>query len=279
MKKVIITKGLPGSGKSTYAKDLIRKEPGKYKRVNKDDLRAMLDDSHFSRKNEELVLSIRNSIILDSLDNGFHVIVDDTNLNPIHENRIIKLVTGIAEVEIMDFTDVSVDTCIKRDLGRAKSVGESVIRKMYNTFLRKRKVYVKNTNLPKAIIVDIDGTLARMHNRGPFEWSRVGEDHCNETIKNIANSFDGEVVLVSGRDSICRPETEEWLQKNDIKYTRLLMRPQGNYEKDSIVKENIFEYYIRDYFCIEYVLDDRNQVVEMWRNLGLTCLQVEEGDF
>lgn len=57
------------------------------------------------------------------------------------------------------------------------------------------------------------------------------------------------------------------------------MRPEGDIRKDSIVKREIFENYIRDYYNIQFVLDDRNQVVEMWRSLGLKCLQVAEGDF
>jgi hypothetical protein len=57
------------------------------------------------------------------------------------------------------------------------------------------------------------------------------------------------------------------------------MRDKGNNEKDSIVKRNMFEKYIRGKYFIEYVLDDRNQVVEMWRSMGLTCLQVADGDF
>jgi hypothetical protein len=57
------------------------------------------------------------------------------------------------------------------------------------------------------------------------------------------------------------------------------MREEGNNEKDSIVKRRLFEDNIRGKYYIEYVLDDRNQVVDMWRNMGLTCLQVAEGDF
>lgn len=74
-------------------------------------------------------------------------------------------------------------------------------------------------------------------------------------------------------------KTEKWLRGNDITYGMLLMRPEGDIRKDSIVKREIFENYIRDYYNIQFVLDDRNQVVEMWRSLGLKCLQVAEGDF
>jgi hypothetical protein len=133
----------------------------------------------------------------------------------------------------------------------------------------------------KAIIVDIDGTLAKMQGRGPFEWSRVGEDRVNEPVKMIVNMYAnlGRVFLFSGRDEVCRPETEKWLADNGIRYNRLLMRPQGNNEKDSIIKRRLFDDYAASY-DIEFVLDDRDQVVEMWRkDLGLTCLQVDYGNF
>lgn len=133
----------------------------------------------------------------------------------------------------------------------------------------------------KAIIVDIDGTLAKMQGRGPFEWSRVGEDAVNEPIKKIVNMYHekGRVLLFSGRDSVCRPETEKWLLENGIRYSSLFMRPQGNNEKDSIIKRRLFDNHA-SFYDIEFVLDDRSQVVDMWRkDLGLTCLQVDYGNF
>jgi hypothetical protein len=59
----------------------------------------------------------------------------------------------------------------------------------------------------------------------------------------------------------------------------LLMRPEGNMEKDAIIKERLFRQHIEGKFCVEFVIDDRDQVVRMWRDLGLRCLQVADGDF
>ena len=88
MLKMIMTKGLPASGKSTWAKKMIDNNPGVYKRANKDDLRMMLDNSKWSKSNEKFVLQIRDEIILQSLVNGKHVIVDDSNFAPIHLERM-----------------------------------------------------------------------------------------------------------------------------------------------------------------------------------------------
>lgn len=276
---VILTKGLPGSGKSTWAKTMISDHPNSYKRVNKDELREMLDCGKYSEDREKFILQVRDQIILKSLENGKHVIVDDTNLAIKHENHIRELVKGIADVQVMDFTHVSVDQCIKNDLKRLNSVGESVIRKMYKQHLHKTESYNDDVNLPKAIIVDIDGTLAKMDGRSPFDWSRVKEDKVNEPVKRIVKLYKEKIIIFSGRDGSCKPETIEWLKENDIPYDHLYMREPDDNRKDSIIKRELFEDYIRNKYYIEFVLDDRNQVVDMWRQMGLTCLQVDYGDF
>ena len=101
-------------------------------------------------------------------------------------------------------------------------------------------------------------------------------------VKKLVNNYyseDNYVIIFSGRDSICQELTVEWLIENEIWYDNLLMRPKGNNEKDAIIKRRMFEENIRGKYIVEYVLDDRNQVVEMWRSLGLICLQVADGNF
>lgn len=139
-----------------------------------------------------------------------------------------------------------------------------------------------------AIIVDIDGTLALKGERSPYDWSRVGEDKVNEPIHNLLWRFahgykdwgdEINFILVSGRDEICRPQTKRWIKENKIVCDALFMRPQGNTEKDTIIKERIYREHIEGKYNVLFVLDDRDQVVKMWRSLGLTCLQVAEGNF
>lgn len=279
MIKVFLTKGLPASGKSTWAKKLIAENTNSYKRINKDDLRAMLDDSKYSKDSEKFILQVRDAMILLAIENGKHVIIDDTNLVPKHEVRIRELIKGKAELVIQDFTDVPLEICIERDLKRTSSVGEKVIRGMHKQFLMQVETYTENAELPKAIIVDIDGTLAKMSGRSPFEWNKVKEDTCNRVVKGLVNAYSETVIILSGRDGVCKQDTVDWLKENGIKYSELFMRDEGNNEKDSIIKRRMFEQNIRGKYFVEYVLDDRNQVVEMWRNMGLTCLQVADGDF
>ena len=143
MADVILTRGLPASGKSTWAKMQVDAHPGQYKRVNKDDLRAMLDNGQWSKQNEKMVLEVRDFIIRASLRRGCHVIVDDTNLSSRHERHIRQLVSVINSeqgtfhtVVVKDFTDVPLETSIERDANRINPVGEKVIRGMYKQFLK-----------------------------------------------------------------------------------------------------------------------------------------------
>jgi hypothetical protein len=69
------------------------------------------------------------------------------------------------------------------------------------------------------------------------------------------------------------------LEKHGIKAMALFMRKSGDYRKDSVVKKEIYERHIKEDFNVEFVLDDRDQVVKMWREQGLVCLQVAEGNF
>jgi hypothetical protein len=87
------------------------------------------------------------------------------------------------------------------------------------------------------------------------------------------------VIFTSGRDERYRTQTETFLSKHNIKYFGLHMRKTGDMRRDSIVKNEMFDEHIRGKFNIDFVLDDRNQVVDLWRSLGLVCLQVAEGDF
>lgn len=279
--KILILKGLPASGKSTYAKELVAVNHN-WVRVNKDDLRAMMNGGVFSGKLEKHIVRTERELVENALKLGKNVIVDDTNFNPNHEIFFRALAYQYsAEVEVK-FFDIPLEMCIDRDNKRPNGVGETVIRRMYNQYLKpKPAVYERDESLPKAIICDIDGTLAHMKNRSPYDWSRVGKDDVDPIIKSLLNKLKNKyfIILVSGRDEVCREETEQWLSNNGIEYRFLLMRRNGDNRPDTVIKKEIFENDIRDDYNIEFVLDDRNQVVDMWRSLGLKCLQVQEGDF
>jgi predicted kinase len=282
MKRVIVLVGLPASGKSQFARELLLSEPSKWVRSNKDLLREMAHASHWSPANEKFILELRDQIILMALENGKHVIVDDTNFGP-HIDHIKELVKGKAIVEVNDsFLQVPVEECIKRDLKRFNSVGKDVIVKMYNKYVR---VPVQppeyNPDLPDAIIVDMDGTLALLNGRNPFDASKCDRDLPNQPVLDTVRKWEPSVniIVVSGRTDDCQPQTEKWLRQYEVNYAAIYMRKTGDMRKDSIIKEEFYRQHIEGKYNIKFVLDDRQQVVDMWRSFGLTVFQVDEGDF
>jgi predicted kinase len=285
MKKVLLYRGLPASGKSTAARKMLEENPGKYKRINKDDLRAMLDNSHFSRGNEKFVLKVRDMLIVQALADGKHVIIDDTNIHPKHAQRISELVKGQAEVEVIDFMHVDVETCIARDLARPNSVGERVIRRMWKEYLDfTQPKLVQNPALPRAIICDLDGTLALLNGRSPYDATHCDQDLLNVPVADIVQRFQATghaIIFLSGREDKFREPTVRFLHTHlgeSFPY-QLIMRSTGDMRKDSVIKQELLEREILPHHFVDFVLDDRNQVVDMWRGLGLTCLQVDYGDF
>lgn len=286
MSKIIILKGLPASGKSTWAK----MQSG-FKRVNKDDLRAMLDNSVWSKGNEKFVLNVRDYIVAQSAIVKSNLIVDDTNLDPKHEKKIRELAEPFGVDVEVKFFDTPLEECIARDAKRENPVGEKVIRGMYNQYLRdfpgfpeEDEKYVNPDGKPTCIICDIDGTIAEMKGRGPFEWHRVGEDlpkySVINTVRGLYYNGNHPLIFFSGRDSVCRKETNQWLNTYffDIPF-ELYMRPEGDSRKDSIIKKELFDNVVRGRYGVECVFDDRDQVVKLWRDMGLQCFQVNYGDF
>jgi predicted kinase len=282
MPKITILKGLPASGKSTFAKEQITKDPNT-KRVNKDDLRSMLDNSKWSRNNEKFVLKVRDFIVLESLKDGHNVIVDDTNLHDKHIERLKQIAKETnSKVEVNDsFLSVSVEECIKRDLKRANSVGEKVIKDMYENFVQEEAQIQKpeyNPNLENCILVDIDGCLAiKSPERGYYDWHKVGKDQLNHEIADLVDNYferGTKVFILSGRDGSCKSITNDWLLDNSVRFDALYMRDAGDMRKDEIIKKEIYEEHIKDKYNVKLIVDDRMQVVRMWHSLGLPIVNV-----
>lgn len=300
MAVLTITIGIPGSGKTTWAKEECRRRPGLI-RANRDDLRFALFAAYvLDPAGEEIITAAQHAAIAAALKAGTSVIVDDTNLRWKFRKQLHKLAADCDAAVVEKPFDIDVNVAIKRDAARDRVVGEDVIRKMYKAFVQDRRdaaagkhVYVPNVDhnvtpyvpvsgTPKAIIVDVDGTLAKMDGRSPFDWSRVLEDKPNtpviEAVKAAA-AAGYKIIVCSGRDGVCKADTEVWMQAHNVPYDHFFIRPVGDSRKDSIIKTEIFDAHIRGQYDVHYVLDDRNQVVDMWRALGIACFQVAPGDF
>lgn len=290
MPRLIATVGLPGSGKSTWAAaERKRLEANNVECcvVTKDDLRKILVTRGWtwSRENERTVVELRDKLIIAGLEGGKTVISADTNFGK-HVSQLAALAKKCgAEFDVKDFTSVKLETCIKRDAGREDSVGEKVIKEMYDKYVAGSHfdVYTPDKSKPEAIICDLDGTVALSKGiRGPFDYGMVSYDRVNDNVADVvrAAALTGkQVVYVSGREDWCYGASIDWLKDHNLPDGPLFMRKTGDHRKDFIIKTEIFDEHIRHHYNVVYCLDDRDQVVARWRGMGLTCLQVDYGAF
>lgn len=293
--KILILIGIPASGKSTWAKEYVRKHAN-YVRVNRDDFRSMLKDAAMcENKIEDMITSLTFKVIESALMKRLNVIVDNTNLKRKYIDEIVERFKYQADIDYQVF-DVSLNKAIERDNSREAKVGEGVIRKMYESYkvlidsfdfqpvkkIEQRPVVIPdfNSELEDAVVFDIDGTLALMGKRGPFDWKRVYFDDVNDIVAeqvNFHKSLGRKIILVSGRDEVCRKETQDWLEFYNIHFDELYMRPKDDQRKDTIVKREIYETHLQDKYNVLCVYDDRLQVLEMWNNLGIFAFNVNQG--
>lgn len=297
MTTLYLTRGLPASGKTTYARRWLDERPDTRARVNRDDLRALMFAAPtYKPDQEQLVTEVARHAIAAHLDAGRDVIVDDTNLRPRYVRELRRLAAGHgADTQIMEFP-IPVINAVVRDAARPNPVGEAVIRRMAARYMPKGQFlpipdeapdvpvdrYQARIGTPPAIIVDIDGTVALMGDRSPYDLTRVHQDKPNVPVIEAVRAawHDGyDVVFCSGREDTARELTEKWIAKHVSVPGPVFMRAEGDRRKDSIVKRELFDTNIRNHYDVRYVLDDRNQVVAMWRALGLTVMQVAEGAF
>ena len=140
--KIIVLIGLPGSGKTTFAKEWIKENPENRIRFNRDDIRNMMG-KYWLPKRESVINDVFVSFMESSMSNGYDIIIDNMNLNPNALKEIEEMVENFNnwennllsyEIEIKSFTDISVDECVKRDSERENPVGEKTIRSIYEKY-------------------------------------------------------------------------------------------------------------------------------------------------
>ena len=136
--------------------------------------------------------------------------------------------------------------------------------------------------MQKAVIVDIDGTVANRTNRDPYDYSKVLDDAPKPDVIEVVSSLwkaGHKIIFVTARDDSCYDDTFEWLRLHCPPFMKLYMRKTGDNRNDGVIKREIYDELIKPNFDVVCVLDDRQRVVDMWRSIGLTCLQVDYGNF
>lgn len=298
---VHLTTGLPASGKTTFARTL-----DAY-RFNLDDYRKMLwGDSEWTHDKEHVAASALIAGVRSAVEAGNDVVIDNTHLTPGLPKQYRKELSSLGVTfQIHDFTDVDIDECLKRDDERTEGhVGEIVIDRLAHNMQKARKngwrltdkwmnqaeyvmpkPYEPDLTLPPCVIVDIDGTVA-IHGdeRGHYDYDKISTDTPNWAVIKLVQRLMGwaEIIFLSGREDRCRDETDKWLSRYQCGQwpgQKLYMRTTGDHRPDYLVKQELFDAHIRENYHVQLVLDDRDQVVKLWREMGLTCLQVADGKF
>ncbi|GHH82842.1 hypothetical protein GCM10018781_68680 [Kitasatospora indigofera] len=305
MPTVHLTTGLPASGKTTRALQLLADSRGTMRRVNMDDIRAMLDEHGgeraWSHKHEKTAMAVQEAAILAAVRDGFDVVVDNTHMTSGMAGRLKAVLAQADDITFVvhDFTDVPLEECLARDAARANPVGEEAIRRLDQRHRSARRSgwrltaewmaetipvepYVPAEGLPSAVMVDIDGTLALNVSRGPYDFEHCDEDALNTAVSDTVRLYreaGHRIVVLSGRSEQYRPQTEAWLATHGVPYDELWMRAAGDTRRDDAVKLDLFDAHVRHRFAVRVSLDDRDRVVALWRRLGLPTFQVNYGDF
>jgi predicted kinase len=291
--KAIITVGCSGSGKSTFAEDLCKVQPRGYENgvwveLNRDNVRFALfahqDGTRdwtaykFTKAREKKVTEVIDIDMAIAASRGLNIICSDTNLNPKTRNALMQKLTDLGyEVEVKDFP-CALETLYKRNAQRFGGIPNDIVYKQYLQWLdyTQARKYVPNKDLPKAIVFDVDGTLAKMNGRGPFDWKRVGEDLYRGDICGMLEGYvhlGYHIVIATGRDGICEGITRDWLERGSIDPDDFYIRPEGNTEKDYVIKERMLWEMEKKWNVIAWV-DDRPQVSRHLRLLGVNIIQV-----
>lgn len=279
--KAIITVGISCSGKSTLAAQYV--EQG-YREINRDWIRFNIVHPggdwrtyKFKIKQEREVSDIQGRMITESWGNGENIIISDTNLNAKRRRRLERHLENLGyQVETIG-VPITREEAVKRDNFRQNGVGQDVIYRQYQEWLdyTGRKVYVPDETKPKAIIVDVDGTVADMKDyRGPFQWDLVDLDDPRPFVIEMVENYHAlgyKVIFLSGRSDVCRDLTRDWLDRHIgfLSWDELYMRKEGDYRKDAEIKEEIFWTELADSYNIVAAIDDRPMMIRRWHELKI----------
>lgn len=302
IKKLILTRGIPGSGKSTWAKAWVAESPETRIRLNWDDMRNMLGPYWVPSRepiNKYMLWAALNTAAYN--DAPYDVVIDNMNLNPKDWAQYQDWVTTFnlsqhAEsidvqyaLEYKDFF-IPLDECIRRDAARPNPIGEKTIRdiwRRYKHYIQTREVekYVENLlpydeNKPDCIVVDMDSTLCFNTSRRPWfgegSTEAMFNDVPNEGVVKLVKSQQYPIIVCTGRNKAQQNITAKWLSKVGIKPAEFYMREDGDFRKGVEVKSELISQILEKYNIIA-VFEDCEPIVAKFREMGLTVLQPNNG--
>jgi predicted kinase len=280
--------GIAGCGKTTHAKKQVKEIPNTVM-FSRDDFRFMVKDEPFCEaKVEEVITNCLTFAIGNALSVGLNVVVHNTHLTEKYIKAYDKFAKEQGVKIIYTVFDTPFDVCLERNRNRERFVPEDVMHRMNDQFTTlkgssyfkqityKPEPIVFNPLLPKAILFDLDGTVALMNGRSPYDGAKCNEDLLNLPIGELVYMYDKmgyKIIFLSGREDKWESQTREFLERHfaTLKY-ELFMRKSKDMRKDSIVKEEIFRERVNPNYYATISVDDRLQVVRMWAEIGVFCL-------
>lgn len=308
--KIIILQGPMAAGKSTWAHEFI-KDKKDWVIISRDAIREGRG-IYWLPQQEGYIEECEIKQAETAVKHGLNIINDATNKNP----KTIEMWNKFAadnnlEIEFKEFY-IPFEVALQRNKERAlrgeKSLSKHDLEKFYLRYYRENmneegvysdkrikeyKPYDKE-KLP-CVICDLDGTIALHNNRSQFDFKKIPTDVVDVYLKDILERLSDSgvhIIFITGREQINNAYelTDNWI-KDNLNLTPiekisgvknrydLFLRDKNDYRPDNEVKKEIYEKYVKPYYNVLTVFEDRNKVVDMWRELGLLCCQVYYGDF
>lgn len=313
-----VLRGLPGSGKTTYAqREASEGEAVVLSRDSlRDMLHPTGHGGVLDGAEEVLISDTLRAMAVRLLGDGKEVIIDATNLRDKYVREWLTLAHGRGhDIDIVDFRAEPLETCLENNANRERQVPEHVIRDMHKRFIAGRDLAGDNARiarevlagagakpelepapeydlaLPDAYIWDLDGTLAIKHpGRDIYDGSKAHLDTVSHPVADVLEILHDlpvhgggpHRIYCTGRGEWDRAVTEAWLERHfnfDPACGDLLLMRQNKGRADWKEKLDLYNEHIRGKYNVLACFDDRDQVVRLWRELGLTCFQVAEGSF
>ena len=296
-KKIILTRGIQGSGKSTWAKAWVAEDPEHRIRINNDDLRNMFG-VYWVPSREDVVSHAKQTIVTYAMGKQYDIVVDNMNLNPKevqYWTNVVNYYNGYTktgeryEIEFKDFF-IPLEECIRRDSSRENPIGEKVIRdtwKRYKHFIQTSEVerYVNNLRpwnigRPTCVVIDMDSTVCFNTSKRPWfgdgSTEAMIDDVPNHGVVELVKAQKYPVVVCTGRNKDQYKVTMEWLANQGITPVDCYMRENGDYRKGVEVKTELMNR-ILDKYNVLVVFEDCEPIVQKYREMGLTVLQPNKG--
>ena len=291
MSKLVCTVGISGSGKTTWAESL----GIEWYNINRDNHRFKLfcdgkpDWSlyKFTKERENQVTSRCNDDFNWAVHRELNIVVSNTNLNQKDITYWQEKAESVGYEFEVKYFPITLTEALKRDKKRgALSVGQDVLFDQWQKWLTITNApkHVPCEFKPKAIILDIDGTIALTDGRSHYDYSEAvltdkPRADVLEMVEAYAESTDSLIICVSGREDVCREHTIAWLKKYMVDWNVLFMRKAGDTRCDTVVKEEIFWTHIDLFYNVIAAFDDRPKMIRKFKDIGIPLVVSVQKDY